>query len=130
MKNQIEFQDATPSKAVFKSIIADYDAKAAICELVDNSIDVWSLKNLKEILNIDINIDTQRQVIKIVDAAGGIKKDDLHHIVGPGHSSNDSNESIIGIFGVGSKRAVVALSPHTTHPYKKRYPPKRNKINW
>ncbi|EMP03943.1 ATP-binding protein [Leptospira santarosai] len=113
MKNQIEFQDATPSKAVFKSIIADYDAKAAICELVDNSIDVWSLKNLKEILNIDINIDTQRQVIKIVDAAGGIKKDDLHHIVGPGHSSNDSNESIIGIFGVGSKRAVVALSPHT-----------------
>ncbi|WP_016756752.1 hypothetical protein [Leptospira santarosai] len=45
MKNQIEFQDATPSKAVFKSIIADYDAKAAICGLVDNSIDVWSLKN-------------------------------------------------------------------------------------
>ncbi|EKT85501.1 hypothetical protein LSS_17220 [Leptospira santarosai serovar Shermani str. LT 821] len=74
MKNQIEFQDATPSKAVFKSIIADYDAKAAICELVDNSIDVWSLKNLKEILNIDINIDTQRQVIKIVDAAAASKK--------------------------------------------------------
>ncbi|ABJ77466.1 ATP-binding protein [Leptospira borgpetersenii] len=60
-----------------------------------------------------IYIDTQRQVIKIIDNAGGIKKDDLHHIVGPGHSSNDSNESIIGIFGVGSKRAVVALSPHT-----------------
>ncbi|AKH76255.1 ATP-binding protein [Leptospira interrogans] len=113
MKNQIEFQDATPSKAVFKSIIADYDAKAAICELIDNSIDVWSLKRAQDALNIDVTIDIQRQVIKITDNAGGIKKDDLHHIVGPGHSSNDSNESIIGIFGVGSKRAVVALSPHT-----------------
>ncbi|MCR1795832.1 ATP-binding protein, partial [Leptospira sp. id769339] len=114
MKNQIGIQDATPSKAVFRSIIADYDAKAALCELIDNSIDVWSLKSSKNSLNIDINIDIQRQVIKITDNAGGIKQDDLHHIVGPGHSSNDSNSHIIGIFGVGSKRAVVALSPYTT----------------
>ncbi|TGM73567.1 ATP-binding protein [Leptospira levettii] len=111
MKNQIELQDATPGKALFRSIIADYDTETSICELIDNSIDVWTIKKRNQKLNVTISIDIQRQTIKIRDNAGGLKKEDLHLIVGPGHSSNDSSSKIIGTFGVGSKRSVIALSP-------------------
>lgn len=114
MKQQVDIQDATPGKAIFRSIIADYNTETSLCELIDNSIDIWNLKGRSFELNIIINIDIQRQTIKIKDNAGGIKKDDLHYIIGPGHSTNDSSEHIIGTFGVGSKRSVIALSPHIT----------------
>lgn len=41
MKNEIYKLDATPSKRIFHSIIADYDLDRSICELVDNGVDVW-----------------------------------------------------------------------------------------
>lgn len=53
-------------------------------------------------------------MIRVRDNSGGIKKEDLSLIVGPGHSGNLPEEQIIGIFGVGSKRAVVALAQHVT----------------
>ncbi len=36
---EIETIDATPNKRIYRSIIADYDLKTAICELVDNALD-------------------------------------------------------------------------------------------
>ena len=114
MKEQIEIQDATPNKRIFRSIIADYDAQTSICELIDNAIDIWTLSGKSFKLEVTVVIDVPRQTIRIKDNAGGIKKDDLHNIVGPGHSKNDHGAEIIGIFGVGSKRAVIALSQQIT----------------
>ena len=39
-----------------------------------------------------------------------LKKKKCEMIVGPGQSSNAANDQVIGIFGVGTKRAVVALA--------------------
>ncbi|TGL55258.1 ATP-binding protein [Leptospira wolffii] len=114
MKQQIDTQDATPGKALYRSIIADYDTETSLCELIDNAIDVWTIKGKNFNLIINIIIDIQRQVIRVTDNAGGIQKDNLHFVIGPGHSSNESSANIIGIFGVGSKRSVIALSPQIT----------------
>ena len=38
MKKQIDTVDATPSKRLYLSIIADYDLNKAICELIDNAL--------------------------------------------------------------------------------------------
>jgi len=101
--------DGTPEKRLFWSIISDYDVKTAICELVDNALDLWVLSERSEPPRIAIDLDVARQSISVCDTAGGIKKADLRLIVAPGGSKNDPNAEIIGIFGVGSKRAVVAL---------------------
>lgn len=110
MKQQVETRDATPNKNIYRSIIADYDAETALCELVDNAIDIWTNKEESFKLEISVSIDTQQQTIRISDNAGGIRKEELDHIMGPGKSSSNPDAAIIGIFGVGSKRAVVALS--------------------
>ena len=39
-----------------------------------------------------------------------ISRQDLSNVVGPGHTSNVEKDETIGIFGVGTKRAVVALA--------------------
>jgi len=101
--------DGTPEKRLFWSIISDYSLKTAICELVDNALDLWVLGKEKRKLEIDISLDSRQQTITVTDTAGGIRKDELRLIVAPGGSRNDPDEEIIGIFGVGSKRAVVAL---------------------
>ena len=103
MKEQIEIQDATPNKRIFRSIIADYDAQTSICELIDNAIDIWTLSGKSFKLEVTVVIDVPRQTIRIKDNAGGIKKDDLHNIVGPGHSKNDHGAEIIGILALDRK---------------------------
>ena len=45
-----------------------------------------------------------------MDNAGGIEEQKLDHIVSPGKTTNDISDDVIGYFGVGSKRAVVALA--------------------
>ena len=110
MKQQIDLLDATPAKRLYHSIIADYDINMAMCELIDNALDIWSKNRKKQALNINILLDYHQQRIEISDNAGGIDADELSYLVGPGHTGNlETNESI-GIFGVGTKRAVVALS--------------------
>ncbi|HEX7621573.1 MAG TPA: ATP-binding protein [Anaerolineales bacterium] len=110
MKNQIGSLDATPLKRLYLSIIADYDLKKAICELIDNAIDIWVIKNRASNLNIHITLDLTQQSINVGDDAGGVNKSDLSFIVGPGHTGNLDTSETIGIFGVGTKRAVVALA--------------------
>lgn len=110
MKNKVDTVEATPSKRLFLSIIADYDLDRAICELIDNAIDVWIRSVKKKRVNIHIDLDFDQQTIKITDDAGGLHKSELSFIIGPGQSGSNEIDHTIGIFGVGTKRAIVALS--------------------
>src|SRR5258708_27568571 len=101
--------DATPEKRVFLSIISEYDLKRSMCELIDNAIDLWT-KRKRVDLEINIQLDDRQQTISIEDNAGGIEESKLDHIVSPGKTTNDVSDDVIGYFGVGSKRAAVALA--------------------
>ena len=116
--------DATPEKRLFLSIISEYDLRRALCELIDNAIDLWS-KNRIDDLRIEVSLDEVQQTISIRDNAGGIDESKLDHLISPGKSTNDISDGVIGYFGVGSKRAVVALaqeiSIHSRFQRKKSY---------
>ena len=101
--------DATPEKRIFLSIISEYDLKRSLCELIDNAIDLWS-KPKRSDLEIKIIADDRQQALSIEDNAGGIEELKLDHIVSPGKTTNEISDDVIGYFGVGSKRAVVALA--------------------
>jgi Histidine kinase-, DNA gyrase B-, and HSP90-like ATPase len=111
-KTEVEPIDGTPVKRMFWSIISDYNLETAICELVDNAIDSWMLDNRKKTLSVSISLEVDRQLISVRDNAGGVKREDLRLLVAPGGSRNDPSGEIIGIFGVGSKRAGIALAEH------------------
>jgi Histidine kinase-, DNA gyrase B-, and HSP90-like ATPase len=104
--------DGTPEKRMFWSIISDYDLKTGLCELIDNALDVWLRGDQKKIPNIEIVLDTERQLISVKDDVGGVKFEDLYLLLAPGGSKNDPKSEVIGIFGVGSKRAGIALGEH------------------
>jgi len=110
VKNEIDKVSAIPSKRIFHSIIADYDLNRSICELVDNGLDVWVRGKKAKAINIDIRLDVTQQTITVEDNAGGLPKTDLRYIVGPGETGTNPTDETIGIFGVGTKRAVVALA--------------------
>lgn len=65
MKKQAVSLNATPSKRLYLSIISDYDLNTYVCELIDNAIDIWIKGGKKKKNNIDIELDTHQQVIKI-----------------------------------------------------------------
>jgi hypothetical protein len=48
-------------------------------------------------------------LISVVDNAGGVRQDQLRLLLAPGGSMNNPDAELIGIFGVGSKRAGIAL---------------------
>ena len=111
-KTEIDTIDGTPEKRIFWSIISDYDLKTGIAELIDNALDTWSAKPDRDSLAVEIELDTDRQIIRYKDNAGGVLREDLRLLVAPGGSKNSPDGDSIGIFGVGSKRAVVALAEH------------------
>lgn len=110
MKKEIDQINATPTKNIYKSIIADYDVHLAICELVDNVLDQWILGDKEKEIYIKIDFDTGRNTITFEDNAGGISKEDMVYLISPGQSKNSDDKNTIGLFGVGSKRAVVAVA--------------------
>ncbi|AFL83599.1 molecular chaperone of HSP90 family [Belliella baltica DSM 15883] len=110
MKKFINDIEAIPSKRLYLSIIVDYHLELALCELIDNAIDNWIFNQRPRDLIIKIDLDYERQTIQVVDNSGGIKEDDIQLIVSPGQSRENYNDEIIGVFGVGSKRAVIALA--------------------
>ena len=112
MKEEVAKLDAVPSKRLFLSIIADYDLNRSVSELLDNAIDIWVKDGKTKQLIIQVELDKYQQTIRISDNAGGVKKEDMRVIVGPGQTTNNETDTTIGIFGVGSKRAVVALSQY------------------
>jgi hypothetical protein len=109
-KREVGLLDGTPEKRMYWSIISDYDVKTGICELIDNAIDLWMATKPRSALMIELNLDAERQLIQIKDTAGGLKEEDLRLLIAPGASNNSPDSETIGIFGVGSKRAVVALA--------------------
>jgi hypothetical protein len=110
MKKETDSIDATPSKRLFLSIIADYDLNRSICELVDNALDVWVRGGKTKNIAIKVALNKLQQTIAVEDDAGGLAKSDLRYVVGPGQTGTTPNDETIGIFGVGTKRAVVALA--------------------
>ncbi|MDN3548921.1 ATP-binding protein [Mucilaginibacter aquaedulcis] len=110
MKQKIKDVEASPSKRIYHSIIADYHLDIALCELIDNALDNWKYSGKKQKLTVKIDLDYSRQIIQISDDSGGLKEDEIQLIVSPGYSKNIGDDLSIGFFGVGSKRAVVALA--------------------
>ena len=111
-KEQRGTLDGTPDKRLFWSIISDYDIPTALCELIDNAVDRWWQSKDDHPLLVAIDIDPGRQLISIDDNAGGVPEADLRFLIAPGGSNNDPNAEMIGVFGVGSKRAAMALAEH------------------
>jgi hypothetical protein len=105
--------DVTPEKRVYLSVISEYDMKRSVCELIDNAIDLWK-KNNRSNLEIKLTLDDSRQSISIEDNAGGVEKSELGLLLSPGKTTNDVSDNVIGYFGVGVKRAVVALAQDIT----------------
>ncbi len=101
--------DATPQKRLFRSIIADYDIETSLFELIDNAIDHWISGGRARELVVELFLAADRQTIVVKDNAGGVHRDDIQLLVSPGASRTVDNAELIGIFGVGGKRAGVAL---------------------
>ena len=110
MRKFIKTLDATPPKEIFRSIIADYNIKLGICELIDNAIDIWTKAEEQDHLAVKVNLDLAQQKITVTDNAGGMDEEHILFFISPGRTGNVGNEETIGIFGVGSKRAVIALA--------------------
>lgn len=110
MKREIDNLDATPHKRVILSIVSDYNLTRSVCELIDNAIDVWIKGGKQRKIAIKLNFDFQQRTIEVSDNAGGVTEDDLVYLISPGATTNKSDDMTIGIFGVGTKRAVIALS--------------------
>lgn len=109
-KTELDVIDGTPEKRFFLSLISDYDLKAGLCELVDNAIDFWRRdSNGSAKLAIEVELDPDRQVFRVTDNAGGVREKDVRLLIAPGATGNLANQDVIGIFGVGGKRAAVAL---------------------
>src|SRR3546814_8550386 len=104
--------DGTPEKRLFLSIISDYDLRTGLCELVDNALDLWMENGRKAKLSISVVLDRDRQFIQVRDNAGGVSEDHARLLIAPGASRNGSGQELIGISGVGGKRAGVALGEH------------------
>jgi hypothetical protein len=113
-KKEIEQLDGTPKKRLFLSIISDYDLKTGLCELADNAIDLWMSENRARPLAVNVEIDVARQLLSVTDDAGGVKRGDLSVLIAPGESNNDLTAAVIGVFGVGGKRAGIALAEQVT----------------
>lgn len=109
VKTQVKPIDGTPIKRVFLSIISDYSLKTGICELIDNAVDLWTANGQPAGMRIRVILDTARQVISVEDNSGGVPSESLHLLIAPGASHHPPGHDIIGVFGVGSKRAAVAL---------------------
>jgi len=114
MKREAKLLDGTPDKRLFWSIIQDYDLETSICELTDNALDLYLRSKQTTPVFIKIDLDVDRQLIRIEDNAGGVPESKLELLVRPGGTGNTRDQEGIGFFGVGSKRAVVALGENTT----------------
>ena len=102
--------NATPHKRFIYSLVSDYNLTRSICELIDNALDLWTKNNRSHKLTLNIDFDSTQKTITIRDNAGGVEEKHLEYLVSPGGTTNQTDDLIIGFFGVGTKRAVIALS--------------------
>jgi hypothetical protein len=106
----IENINVAPDKRVLVSISKDIDLYHGICELIDNSIDNWRINKCENDLIIKIFFFEDENRMEYEDNSGGIKEKDFPMIIQPGGTLRTFDEETIGIFGVGSKRALISLS--------------------
>ncbi|MDO8517170.1 MAG: ATP-binding protein [Nanoarchaeota archaeon] len=106
----IEEIDVTPSKEILESIASDIDLKKGLLEFIDNSIDAFFVGDRTIPLIINMELDSSNQKVIYKDNAGGIKEENLNLIIKLGGTTRSSDDLSIGEFGVGMKRAIVALS--------------------
>ncbi|MET4492087.1 ATP-binding protein [Bradyrhizobium sp. LA7.1] len=59
---------------------------------------------------VKVTLKSDQNIICVEDNAGGLRRRELRYIVGPGQTGSAPTDETIGIFGVGTKRAVVALA--------------------
>ena len=64
----------------------------------------------KHSITVNVSLDKEQQTITVEDNAGGLARAELRYVVGPGQTGTSPTDETIGIFGVGTKRAVVALA--------------------
>lgn len=105
-----DFISAIPSKRIYRSIISDYGLRTSICELIDNAYDAWFIAGQHGELKIAIDVDVDPQTITFTDNSGGVEKSELRKLISPGESSTSGQDATVGIFGIGCKRAVVAVA--------------------
>jgi hypothetical protein len=74
MKREAKILDGTSDKRLFWSIIQDYDLKTSICELTDNALDLYLRSKQTTPVFIKIDLDVDRQLIRIEDNAGGVRE--------------------------------------------------------
>lgn len=107
--------NANPTKEFFISMLTrDVDIKAAILELIDNSID--GAKRLRPDGNYSglyIKIKYDKDTFSIVDNCGGISiKTATETAFRFGRSvpeKNEKNQQFTGVFGIGMKRSLFRL---------------------
>lgn len=109
----LEDIDTTPDKKILLTVSKDIDLRRGISEMVDNSIDRWIVQNRAFSLKISIFMNEGEQTIQYEDNSGGIKEENLNLIIKPGGTERTEDEETIGIFGIGSKRALIALSDYS-----------------
>jgi len=83
MKRERKIVDGTPNKRLFWSIISDYNLNTAICELIDNALDIWLKHGKVNYLYIQIDLDWDRQIIRIEDCAGGVPENQHQVLISP-----------------------------------------------
>jgi hypothetical protein len=108
--------DAEPTKDLFiEMLVRDIDLRAAIIDLVDNSIDGArdaGRKGGKEgsLNGFSLQIKTGSDRLELVDNCGGISlKDAREYAFRFGKHRNKKIDNSIGQFGVGMKRAFFKL---------------------
>src|ERR1039457_1175851 len=105
----VEDLDVTPDKKILLAISSDIDLKKGVLELVDNAIDEWRLRKTPS-LTVELNLDVANKSLLYSDNAGGIQEKNLNMVIQPGGTTRTPEQKTIGEFGIGLKRAIVALS--------------------
>lgn len=118
-ERNMEKINANPTKEFFISMLTrDIDVKAAILELIDNSID--GAKRIRKNLDfsglyIDIQFDADKFIIQ--DNCGGMSVDVAQNYAfrfGRAQNRPQEEGSFTGIFGIGMKRALFRLGKKFT----------------
>ncbi|MDB5211148.1 MAG: hypothetical protein JWQ30_1975 [Sediminibacterium sp.] len=106
--------EAKPTKRLFiETLTVDLNAKAAILDLIDNSIDSYVRQKITEKRKIDLQIS--KDIFCLYDNCGGIEKEYLkEHVFRFGNIDLDHNNATIGMYGIGLKRAIFKIGKDIT----------------
>jgi hypothetical protein len=100
---------AMPTKKLFVEILTrDVSVRDAIFDLIDNSIDAYTLNGLSD--HRDVRIEIADSKFQITDNCGGISKDKLENEVFRfGVEDLERDKPTLGIYGIGMKRSLFKL---------------------